>query len=334
MILSKASLHIFDFSSDIWVLSKACLNFVQPANGEFINKHIDKIMKDPDRKKAKFKLDSAFLETAKAYAESGKTEDDLVLLSGSIGQYLFDKLKETDEPSSCDFLTAEFSENEIPYIAIMIFNHKTAYTHNVLTTSDGPESEVIVHRAILSTGSKADAYAVVKLDDFSVIYSEKKRIKNGKAVYVLRDDILSVEAEASSREVIKAVSKAAAEVAEEHGANTAQAVAKARSFIYESSADGEYFDLEDAAETVFGDNSNMQSEFREKLNESKLPEKVSVDKTYAEKQKGKQKIKTDTGIEISFPADYADSSDYIEFINNPDGTISIELKNISKIINR
>lgn len=334
MILNKASLHIFDFSSDMCVLSKACLNFVQPANGEFINKHIDKIMKDPDRKKAKFKDDSAFLETAKAYSESQRNENDLVILSGSVAQFLFDKLKETDEPSSCDFLTAEFSEGESIYIAIMIFNHRTAYTHNVLTTSEGPESEVIVHRAILSTGSKADAYAVVCLNDFSVIYSEKKRIRNGQAAYVLRDDILAVEAEASSREVVKAVSKAAAEVAEEHGANTAQAVAKARSFIYESSAEGEYFDLEDAAEKVFGDNSYMQSEFKEKLHESKLPESVSVDRSYAEKQSGKQKIRTDTGIEISFPADYAESSDYIEFINNPDGTISIELKKIGKIINK
>lgn len=334
MILSKASLHIFDFTSQMCVLSKACLNFVQPANGEFINKHIDKIMKDPDRKKASFKIQSAFSETIKAYSESGRTEDDLIILSGSVGQYLFDKLKDTDNPDSCDFLTAEFSEGDTIYIALMLFNHKTAYTHNILSTSDGPESEVIVHRAILSTGGKADAYAVINLDNFSVIYNEKKRVRNAQPVYVLRDDILEVETEVSSREVIKAVSKAAEEVAEEHGANSSQAIAKARSFIYESSADGEYFDLEDAAETVFKDNSYMQSEFKEKLQDSKLPKKVSVDKSYAEKQNSKQKIKTDTGIEISFPADYADSSDYIEFINNPDGTISIELKNINKIINR
>ena len=44
-----------------------------------------------------------------------------------------------------------------------------------------------------------------------------------------------------------------------------------------------------------------------------------------------QKIKTDTGIEITFPAEYAGNDDFIEFINQPDGTISIAVKNIGKI---
>jgi len=46
------------------------------------------------------------------------------------------------------------------------------------------------------------------------------------------------------------------------------------------------------------------------------------------------KIKTDTGIEITFPVDYTHDQRYIDFINNPDGTISIEIKNVGKIINK
>lgn len=46
------------------------------------------------------------------------------------------------------------------------------------------------------------------------------------------------------------------------------------------------------------------------------------------------KNKTDIGIEITFPVDYFKYNDYLEFINNPDGTISIQIKNISKLINK
>ena len=46
------------------------------------------------------------------------------------------------------------------------------------------------------------------------------------------------------------------------------------------------------------------------------------------------KIKTDTGIEITFPSEYIENTDFIRFINNPDGTLSIELKNIGKIVNK
>ena len=59
-----------------------------------------------------------------------------------------------------------------------------------------------------------------------------------------------------------------------------------------------------------------------------------MDKEFVIKTGKNHKIKTDTGIEVSFPADYFKNKDFIEFINNPDGTISIQLRNIGKIINK
>lgn len=46
------------------------------------------------------------------------------------------------------------------------------------------------------------------------------------------------------------------------------------------------------------------------------------------------KIKTDTGIEITVPSDFFNNPEYIEFISNEDGTISIAIKNVGQIINR
>ena len=46
------------------------------------------------------------------------------------------------------------------------------------------------------------------------------------------------------------------------------------------------------------------------------------------------KIRTDTGIEITFPTEYSHNPDFIEFVSMPNGMISIELKNIGNIENR
>ena len=46
------------------------------------------------------------------------------------------------------------------------------------------------------------------------------------------------------------------------------------------------------------------------------------------------KIKTDTGIEISFPVEYLKNREFIEIKTNDDGTLRIELKNINKIVNK
>ena len=41
-----------------------------------------------------------------------------------------------------------------------------------------------------------------------------------------------------------------------------------------------------------------------------------------------------TKIEIIVPAECLENNDYIEFVSNPDGKISISIKNIGKILNR
>ena len=85
---------------------------------------------------------------------------------------------------------------------------------------------------------------------------------------------------------------------------------------------------------VFADNQAMQQEFIQEVEAAKLPDDVPVQREFAQRTGRKHKIKTDTGIEITFPSEYFDNTDYIQFINNDDGTISIELKNIAKIENK
>ena len=40
------------------------------------------------------------------------------------------------------------------------------------------------------------------------------------------------------------------------------------------------------------------------------------------------------GIDITFPAEYGENPDFIEFVSGPNGLINIELKNIGHIENR
>ncbi len=48
----------------------------------------------------------------------------------------------------------------------------------------------------------------------------------------------------------------------------------------------------------------------------------------------KQYLKTDTGIEINIPMDQYQDTSQVEFITNPDGTISVLIKNINRISTR
>ena len=61
---------------------------------------------------------------------------------------------------------------------------------------------------------------------------------------------------------------------------------------------------------------------------------VTVENKKTTRRFEKQHITTDTGIEIKIPMEQYKSGDSVEFITNPDGTISVLLKNVGKIKTR
>ena len=79
----------------------------------------------------------------------------------------------------------------------------------------------------------------------------------------------------------------------------------------------------------------MRDAIKASLQEERLPERVPVERAQVERAAVRNhKIRTDTGIEISFPAEMVDNPDYIEFVNEPNGLISISLRNIGSFENR
>lgn len=48
----------------------------------------------------------------------------------------------------------------------------------------------------------------------------------------------------------------------------------------------------------------------------------------------KQKLTTDTGIEITVPAEYLQNNEFVEFLKNEDGTTTIEIRKIARITNK
>ena len=111
-------------------------------------------------------------------------------------------------------------------------------------------------------------------------------------------------------------------------------LSKAKNYLLENAETSTSFSPTELGQEVFAGSQAMQQEFESQIIEAQLPRDVKVEKTLAVKTAKNNKIKTDTGIEITFTAEYFENHDFIEFINNPDGTISIEVKNVGRILNK
>lgn len=333
MMIQQAMLHILDFNANMCIVSQKSLDFTSDVVYEYIDKRINRILHDAGQQSGIFYATSAMQMALQQVQEETL---DFQIFAANTAKQLYDVLSHCEMPESLDVLFIDFrDDNDVRNVAILLLEHKTAYTHQILDDDGAVYNQLIKHHAILpGLTQKVEGYAFIALNEFSIHFVDKKRSLDGEEIYILPERILQCTAAISGREAVKLVSKIAMKVAEDHGASTVEALSKAKNYLAENAETEDTFSPEALGVAAFASSPQLQEVFKEELAEAKLPEHVEIQKDFAQRTGRQHKIKTDTGIEITFPSEYVENTEYIQFINNPDGTISIELKHIGKIINK
>lgn len=332
IIINKAILHIMDFNSGATIYSGAELDMGNPATYEFLAGHIDKLFKDSGAQMGGFLPESNFCQKMTNYLEDSITFADF---SADICKEVDSTLTEAGEVDIADMVVCDFTIETERYLGMMIYGSCPAYTHQVVSEGEATRNEIIRHYAILPNPlQKVSTFALINVASKEVRFGDKKRSINGETIYVLPQQILQCSGNTSSRETVKIVTTVARKVAENYGYNSAEAVAKVKTYLADTAEMSTPLETESLARTVFADSQVLQEEMKTSLVAAKLPEQVAVDKSYALRASKSMKIKTDTGIEIIVPAECLENNDFIEFTNNPDGKISIAIKNIGKILSK
>lgn len=334
MNINHAILHIFDAQSAVTVFSEAELEFDTRAVKSFVTKHLKRSRNTADNHPGSFTQESAFAAELKRYFFGERTFIDL---SQQIAEFLCEQLSHAEKPSSADILIADFEDDEeTRWFAILIMESRMAFMHEVANDAGTVAAKIARHHAILPAPTqKIASYALVRSRDLAVRYQDKPRTIMGADTQLIVDGLLQCTTGTSAKEVIDTVTRAVAEAAEEHGANAAVALAATKAAMVEQVEVDEELPPWDIVDEVFAEEPALQATVRQKLEEEHVPERVSVERAHAERPSVRsQKIRTDTGIEITFPVEMSKNSEYIAFKNEPNGLISIELKNIGAIESR
>lgn len=332
--INHAILHILDFDSAVNVMSQRELDIESRTVRNFVTTHLRRARTSADNKRATFAENSAFGGELKGYFFG---EREFVDLSQQIAEFISSELTKAEKAESTDVLVADFDDDEdARWFAVMLLGSKQAFMHEVGREEGEVRNDIARHYAILPNPSqKVPSYAIVRASTMEIGYVDKKRKIAGEDRILIPDGLLQCDTGVSGKEVIDTVTRVVEEVAEEHGANTAVALAKVKAAVAEKVEDDEELPPWDIVDEVFEDEPVIKESVRAALTEEKVPERVPVERKQVERAAVRNhKIRTDTGIEISFPAEMGSNSEYIEFVNEPNGLISIELKNIGSIENR
>jgi len=325
-------LHILDFNSGMTVFSEQELEMKNDSVITFLTKHIEKSYNDQNSKAGVFRSDSNFKRQLADYID-GKL--DFIGFSLSIAELMHSAISQADVLDSSDLLICDLKRDDNRFIGILKCNNRVGFTHQVIKRDEKIKNEIINHYAILpNLTQKIDEYAFIEVNSLDIKFIDKKRLINGQETYVLPEKILECSSTVSPNSTIKLVKSITCKIAENHGQSSVAAISKAKNYMVEHMETSEFLDPVELGKKVFRSSPIMQEEYVEEVKKSGISEVVKIDRDFCVKKGKNHKIKTDTGIEISFPVDYFENKDYMEFVNNPDGTLSIELKNIGKIINK
>lgn len=334
VILQRAILHILDSNHETPILSENELE-IEKDISNFVERHISKILSDGDLKKAVWAAGST--EVYDICSQLQHNEPLLVEVSIKLANSLFAIMKQNPSIPSADVIFCIFELEGVKYFSLIKLNYRSSYIHNVINTTEGISNRLIKQKTTLpSEAQKIDECIIINLTNFELKIIEKKYEICGNKEFYLSNYFLQCKSDLSYVQKVNLLDKTVSKISKKYFDEDFEKVAKLRSCVAQSIEDSNEIKVETVAEYVFGENTDIKQHYLEEVKKGGLVEnRVSIPQANHTGKKFKtQKLQTDSGIEINFPSQFYNDIDVIEFINNPDGTISILIKNISKVVNK
>lgn len=146
---------------------------------------------------------------------------------------------------------------------------------------------------------------------------------------------MQLEPEVSTKDNIKTIKRAVKTVADKFDVPEHEAMAATQSAIFDSVQEDGQINTADIAEAVFKGNISAKQAYQEVIADKEIETEIAVPNVERyEKKYRLQRFKLDSGIEIAIPMDIYQDRSKVEFVNNPDGTMSLVIKDIESIVNK
>ncbi len=320
--IKKAIVHILDSTIGMPVLSDAELDFGSEF-ADFLKEHIAKISSGDDGKSCQF-----YKEESEVYRMLTQYSDDFFVdVSKDMADFLYSIMNSNIDIPPADLIVVRFRYGEEEYLGLLKMNYKSLYTHRTLASEEGGNTnEIIRHKSILPPESqRLSEAAIIGLSDLSVQVVERKYDVNGEKTNYFSYLFLKCSGRMSHKSKLSIVTKAVEAVQKDGYGDLGQyeAQMKAKRIIQEELEEKGGFVVEEPElKTAFQDKMEKYDMVKEEV----LPQSEATTRKYQ-----KQHLFTDTGIEIKIPMEQYKNPGSVEFITNPDGTVSVLIKNIGHL---
>ena len=330
--MKKMIVHIMDSSIGMPVLSDTELVYGSEV-AEFVRDHIAKVSSGDEMKECHF-----YQEESEVYQMlAGYDDKDFVQMSKTAAGFLYEIMGSNIDIPPADLLVVRFREKETEYLAFLKMNYKSLYTHRTMPIAEGEgnSNEIIRHKSILpSESQRLSEAAIIRLEDLTLWVLEKKYEVNGEKVNYFSYLFLKCSSHLSHKSKLSIVSRAVESVQKEGFDDTErfEKQMRAKQILQEEMQENGGFVVEEIAEKIFDDQPELKVAFQDKMEKyDMVKEKIEPRSENTVRKFQSQHLYTDTGIEIKIPMEQYKNPRSVEFITNPDGTVSVLIKNIEHL---
>ena len=325
IIIHQAILHVLDTTLDAPVLSGGGMELTAEKTA-YLQNHIEKLLASDEIRQCRPLPDSAFRNEL-------EHNQDFIDLSCRIAGVLFDYMHAHTTIPGADLAVVDFTRDGAPWLGILKLNYKNGYTHYTETVEGAPVNSIIQQRACLPTQSgKVEEGALVNLTDYSMRLLEKKYDIDGHKEFYLSSVVFQYTQAEPEKKKLQAIQEAAAQAVKDAYEDEPHADAQVAMLIANQAADNDnQVSVEQVRKQLAEEYPLAAVPFDDYVEKSEVLEEAAAPVTVTPariRRMESRSIRTANGIEVKIPTELLNSDSELEFLHDPDGNVSLLIKNV------
>lgn len=325
IIIHQAILHVLDTTLDAPVLSGGGMELTAEKTA-YLQNHIEKLLASDEIRQCRPLPDSAFRNEL-------EHNQDFIDLSCRIAGVLFDYMHAHTTIPGADLAVVDFTRDGAPWLGILKLNYKNGYTHYTETMEGAPVNSIIQQRACLPTQSgKVEEGALVNLTDYSMRLLEKKYDIDGHKEFYLSSVVFQYTQAEPEKKKLQAIQEAAAQAVKDAYEDEPHADAQVAMLIANQAADNDnQVSVEQVRQQLAEEYPLAAVPFDDYVEKSEVLEEAAAPVTVTPariRRMESRSIRTANGIEVKIPTELLNSDSELEFLHDPDGSVSLLIKNV------
>ena len=325
IIIHQAILHVLDTTLDAPVLSGGGMELTAEKTA-YLQNHIEKLLASDEIRQCRPLPDSAFRNEL-------EHNQDFIDLSCRIAGVLFDYMHAHTTIPGADLAVVDFTRDGAPWLGILKLNYKNGYTHYTETVEGAPVNSIIQQQACLPTQSgKVEEGALVNLTDYSMRLLEKKYDIDGHKEFYLSSVVFQYTQAEPEKKKLQAIQEAAAQAVKDAYEDEPHADAQVAMLIANQAADNDnQVSVEQVRQQLAEEYPLAAVPFDDYVEKSEVLEEAAAPVTVTPariRRMESRSIRTANGIEVKIPTELLNSDSELEFIHDPDGSVSLLIKNV------